>query len=598
MYAFGVGSVVDLPNFSVLVRGLDDWDESRQAPIAEERLVAAIRALPGLGGVQELRSAPWEPETSNPFDSWASTGIPVSPFPRWLRCSGCNYLAPIDTGLFELRTEPYRPDRARYLHHNCSKAGKPPPAVPARFVLACSRGHIDEFPWIELVHRGGPCSGAPVLEAVDLAAGNRSTDVLVRCRTCSQQFYVGWAFRENAGAVLPRCRGRAAHIGRFETCPEQASAMLLGASNAWFAVTRRALSIPASGEPVEQLVAQHWGVLAAALTPETLEALLKHVPALRPLARHGVEAAWQAVEAHRARLAAGHGVGGTGDLAGPEWRVLSHPDGAAAGPDFKLVGVGPPEGWERWFEPTVLVERLREVTALVGFTRIDGPDAGSPVAPLAREAPRWVPAAETRGEGIFLRLREEVVAAWEVRARTSDRLARLRAAHRAWRRRRGLDETLGWPGERYVLLHTLAHALVNELALECGYAAASLRERIYSAEAGGDGPAMAGILLYTAAPDSEGTLGGLVSLGHPALLGGVLARAVERVGLCGSDPLCADHCPDESEDALHGAACHACLFVPETTCERGNRYLDRAVLCATLAGAGTGLFEEVPARTS
>jgi hypothetical protein len=141
----------------------------------------------------------------------------------------------------------------------------------------------------------------------------------------------------------------------------------------------------------------------------------------------------------------------------------------------------------------------------------------------------------------------------------------------------------GWPGERYILLHTLSHALINELALECGYSAAAIRERIYAREGSASTPAMAGVLLYTSAPDSEGTLGGLVALADPDEFARVLSAALHRAALCSADPLCADHRPDNSDVVLHAAACHSCLFLPETCCERGNRYLDRNVLVDTLA---------------
>jgi hypothetical protein len=159
----------------------------------------------------------------------------------------------------------------------------------------------------------------------------------------------------------------------------------------------------------------------------------------------------------------------------------------------------------------------------------------------------------------------------------------LREAHRSWRLRRNLPLQDGWPGERYVLLHSLAHALIRELALECGYTASSIRERIYASESTDDEP-MAGVLLYTAAPDSEGTLGGLVSLGEPDELGPLLRHALERAQLCSSDPLCADHEP-RSDGSVHAAACHACQFASETSCERGNRFLDRATLVPTLKDA-------------
>ena len=122
------------------------------------------------------------------------------------------------------------------------------------------------------------------------------------------------------------------------------------------------------------------------------------------------------------------------------------------------------------------------------------------------------------------------------------------------------------------------------------YTAASIRERIYSAPKG-DGEPMAGVLLYTAAPDSEGTLGGLVSLGQPKELVRHLDQAFEAMRLCASDPLCSEHRPTRQALTLHVAACHACLFVPETSCERGNKYLDRSVLVKTMEREDLAFFE-------
>lgn len=97
--------------------------------------------------------------------------------------------------------------------------------------------------------------------------------------------------------------------------------------------------------------------------------------------------------------------------------------------------------------------------------------------------------------------------------------------------------------------------------------------------------------LYTAAPDSEGTLGGLVAVGRPEVFGSVLSQALDHARLCSSDPLCAHHLPHSDEDALHGAACHACAFASETSCEKNNRYLDRNLVVETLTGAGLAFFE-------
>jgi hypothetical protein len=167
----------------------------------------------------------------------------------------------------------------------------------------------------------------------------------------------------------------------------------------------------------------------------------------------------------------------------------------------------------------------------------------------------------------------------------------MRRAHRDWRENRGLDPGIGWVGESYVLLHSLSHALINELAIECGYSSASISERIYCRRPGQGPEPMAGVLLYTSAPDAEGTLGGLVNLGKSAEFGPLLQRALERASLCSSDPLCADHEPDPLNGSLHGAACHACLLIAETSCERGNRYLDRATLVDTFARTGLEFFQ-------
>ncbi len=152
------------------------------------------------------------------------------------------------------------------------------------------------------------------------------------------------------------------------------------------------------------------------------------------------------------------------------------------------------------------------------------------------------------------------------------------------------NPTDGYPGLRFALIHSFSHALMRQLALQSGYSAASIRERIYCDD--GTGLPMAGLLLYTAAPDSEGTLGGLVSQGEPARLGALVHQALDSMQLCTSDPLCGEHRPaNDGMASLHGAACHACQFAPETSCERGNKYLDRSLLVQTLGSSVIPLFQ-------
>lgn len=199
-----------------------------------------------------------------------------------------------------------------------------------------------------------------------------------------------------------------------------------------------------------------------------------------------------------------------------------------------------------------------------------------------------VPATEVHGEGIFIRFDESRIVSWESRPEVKARDAKLRAGHSGWRNARHLDTAKGFPGIRYTMLHTISHLLIRELALECGYNAASIRERIY-ASLEGEAP-MAGILLYTAAADSDGTLGGLIELGTPANLVRLIEQALHRATICSSDPLCSEHDP-EQDRTLHAASCHACTFVSETSCERGNRYLDRALLVRTFDSKDAAFFE-------
>jgi hypothetical protein len=194
-----------------------------------------------------------------------------------------------------------------------------------------------------------------------------------------------------------------------------------------------------------------------------------------------------------------------------------------------------------------------------------------------------------RGEGVFIQFAEGAVADWTARVAALDE--DFLEAHRQWRRARNLmPPEARYPGVRFVLLHSFAHALMRQLSLECGYTAASIRERIYSASPSQDDGPMAGVLLYTAAPDSEGTLGGLVSLGEPNVLGRLIDQALGDTELCASDPLCSEHDPVRGGLTLHAAACHACLFAPETSCESGNKYLDRSVLVRTFNRKDASFF--------
>jgi hypothetical protein len=263
-------------------------------------------------------------------------------------------------------------------------------------------------------------------------------------------------------------------------------------------------------------------------------------------------------------------------------------------PDLRVISTTVPAELAPWIYKVNLVERLRETRVFYGFSRIEPnhtPLAGMPgsaMYQLFREPPAqrqesWLPAVEIFGEGIYLELREDRLIDWRnthgtwLNNRLNDSfivrlsdifqtLPPLAAANRAW-------------ASRYLLVHSLAHILINQLVFECGYSTASLRERLYIS----DDPIapMAGLLIYTAAGDSEGTLGGLVRLGRPDRLGPVMQRAIERASWCSADPVCSEHLGGQGSKLANLAACHACVLLPETSCETVNQGLDRAMVVGT-----------------
>lgn len=600
---FGIGSIIDLPNLSVMMMGLDDWPFPDTVEIGEERLLRSVKQVLG-PQVMALRSAPVVPDTYqvNQFDPSSLIGLPVAPFPRWMVCPYCRRLAPLSSGLFKLET-PYRVDQIRYVHSNCSKPGKPPTALPARFIVACKNGHLDDFPWREFVHKGKTnCKGG--LKLFELTATGEAAGIEVRCEGegCGVTRRMSDAFKMDLNA-LPVCRGRRPHLRDYEEggCKNplgqdtRMEPMLQGASNSWFAITLSALAIPQASTKLAQLIDDHWTILEKVQNEQNIDLLRQVTPQLRDLSEYTTTDIWQAVEKKRSQLLGQESE--PADLKTPEWEILINPDSAQKNRDFQLRSVQPPSAYAKYFDKILLAERLREVRALVGFSRIESPgDYDNPAAfppsqraRISRAAPTWVPASEIRGEGLFFHFSEEVVEKWCVKMKDHD--ATFLEAHRRWRIDRGLQPPEEYyPGVRFVLLHSFAHALIRQLAVECGYTTASLRERIYARDPGEDGP-MAGVLIYTAAPDSEGTLGGLVSLGKPETLQRHLDQALDAVKLCASDPLCAEHHPYRDGKTLHAASCHACLFAPETSCERGNKYLDRAVLVPTVERDDLSFFE-------
>jgi hypothetical protein len=251
------------------------------------------------------------------------------------------------------------------------------------------------------------------------------------------------------------------------------------------------------------------------------------------------------------------------------------------------------QNFSQFFSNITLIPKLRETRAFSGFTRVFA-DSDRDFASMLRlnlSDDRWLPAYMVFGEGIFLVLDEQQLQQWEESSAIRDRILPLIEKYKTLRQARHLRTRQ--IGPRYVLLHTLAHLLINRLTFECGYSSAALRERLYVSE-NRDFP-MSGILIYTAAGDAEGTLGGLVRMGRPGCLEPLLEHAVKGAQWCSADPVCMEigQSGGQGPDSLNLAACHGCCLVPETACEEFNRLLDRGLVVGSFENPTIGFFNRI-----
>ncbi len=619
LYTYGPGAIMDLPGFSVMPAGLDDWEpiwkrREHIPTIIEPRLLNVVRMHLG-NQVDALRPYPWQPKQNTFAKDGADLGIPARVFPQWLRCTGCDYLGPLPRFSY-INTHPFRPDLAQFTHKSCPGRGaqrggarsgrRESPAVPAQHLLTCTNGHVDEFPYALWVHRGRPCPKAPQpdLKMRDANLG-KSVGSMITCASCGATRGMAEAQGSVGRDKLPQtCRGRHPHLNAFDKeCGARPALIMMGASNLWFASTQSIIVMPRTDAEKAEALGDR---LRVELGVDQIKQFAGQLEVIRALA--GARNMDMAAVSDEALLAAIADVlvppeseeqrkqkldtWDPAELLIPEWQYLLKP---ALFPTQKntsgLMVTDMPRGPElpAKISRIVAVNQMKKVNAFLGFTRLDEMDRvndlpGRLVKVTRNGRPTWIPATEDRGEGIFLQLRLDEVEAWEnVVYGTS-----LWEAHRAANRRnferrfsetaKAIDPDTRLPAPRYWLLHTLSHVLIRQMAMSCGYGAASLTERIYGWPASAHREGAAGLLICTTASDSEGTLGGLVALSEPNRLQGLVISALRRAARCSSDPVCAMRTPSDPEDFLHGAACHCCAFASETSCEKANRFLDRRFL--------------------
>ncbi|MGA6167999.1 DrmB family protein [Amycolatopsis magusensis] len=568
---YGVGSLIAIDNESFIVAGLESWDAS-QAPEIHERRLAAV-----IDGIDFFRLPP-APEPDDAHD-----GVRVRRFPDFYSCPGCRAL------------QPFRGFNSPPKKAMCGECDEE--IVPSRFVLACEDGHIDDFPYRKWVHRGkgefsGSCGGTLSLHSGGASASLRS--VVVEC-SCGARSSMEGAFRRKVLRELGiQCSGRSPWLtaDKRTACEQSPRTMQRGSSSVWHPIVNSALSIPPFSEGVHALVERkklidapdeviRWFCETNGPMLRQANATLEDVLRLVHELHAERERADDAEEAPRVSQ---------GSLRVQEYRSLRAGSRERAGAAWQTFVCEPPEGdlgpiHELGIGDSMLVKRLREVRALRAFTRgpiPDDDDAELRHAPLHSSTDiNWLPAIEVSGEGVFLRLAVDRLLDWEKRTAVRERVDTIRDNHLRVLRERATRDPKKSDGRvespvtpRLVLLHTLAHVLINEWSLDGGYPAAALRERLYS------GQDMAGILLYTATSDSAGSLGGVVAQGEPARLAEAVRSALLRASWCSNDPLCMES-KGSGVESVNLAACHACVLLPETSCENNNCFLDRALLVGT-----------------
>jgi hypothetical protein len=585
---FGVGAIVDVRGESLIAPDTSWWDKKFAPEISCDRLLSRI-------GAGVLRQAPSHAGTA----AKETPGLTYWRFPAWRFCERCTKVSKL-TGK----------DKGRWVN-KCHCGGT---LVPMRYVAICEKGsHIQDIPWFMWAHRGHDagvtdevrfCKAYKELRFVRSAKLGEGLKALsINCNACKRSRSLAELVVEGALAHDGiKCLGTQPWIEEVpnQPCEHKLIAVQRGATGNYIAERLSALDIPEEKPPSHEIVDKVRG----------------HIYFEKVVADNGgpqaqMVAEWIATELGATAeevlaIAAGGDESETTpllDLKDGEWaaflkKLESGRD--MTGSDFVVDGcqVRPQPQWPDSLTDRLVglgqVQRVREVRALLGFRRhsADAEFVHADLGPDQRRKPVY-PAIEMFGEGIFLRFDEARIQQWEqlpeVRARAEILIKR--RSESLWARR------LDVPEPRFIALHTLSHLLMRRLAFDSGYSSASLQERIY---ANSDRPdRTAGILIYTAAGDAQGTLGGLVRLGSPEKLIPLLVAALDEADVCSNDPVCIES-DRQGSSSLNLSACHGCALVSETSCESGNRLLDRQLVLggSSVPGFLGAVLDEVRSKSA
>ncbi|WP_406106415.1 DUF1998 domain-containing protein [Streptomyces sp. NBC_01003] len=593
---FGVGGIVDLRGESFVAADARSWGRKGE-PVESPRLARKL-------GVSGFRSAPVIPAGKAQYVS--RVGPVYVRFPRWLFCPKCRRMNYWVAEREERNKAP-----------RCARCSDSPQLAPMRFVQVCRDGHMADIDWRRWAHwqaEGHDRRQCQVRQLSFVASPDSSglDSLRIKCLACGADRNLEGITQKGIlnrlGVVCPGVHPWQVEGDEQVECEETPRVIQRGASNVYFPVVHSAIEIPLpedsdddEADALRATTHRLWPRLVSAPDGPAASAFVEVISEDCDVDEEFVRGLLQDDAADRSAGQTSNDA--QDDLSIGEWAAFTSTDPrSVSSREFEVARVDlgsraddPPSIalLHQRIDRVVAATRIREVRALEGFTRIESDDRDRLVSvnPVARA--QWLPAVESYGEGLFVSLDEDALCEWENLASVHDWVGQMgNNLEASFQQDRCRERTGPRLLPRYVMLHTLAHQLIRQLSYDSGYNAASLRERIYarSHARGSRHPAQAGVFVYTAAGDSEGTLGGLVRQGKPPHLTDTVVRLLESAQWCSQDPLCSDS-TGRSLANLNRAACHACTLLPETSCEIGNTLLDRTLLIGD--GQVEGFFRPV-----
>lgn len=614
---YGVGTMVDFRDRTLMTAAPEYWGGS-VSHIRDERL-------------EKILHVDYFGKPGDKDDVKFAEGISYVRFPEWYFCPSCRRFKPIGEWVTEYRAK--SPKKAEEDPHmiqtmKCPKCFQE--LVVARIITACQEGHIDDFPWVKWVHCqnfGGPkeiCSRPELTITTSSSASEGLEGLTLKCLNCGAAASLRGAFDPGKFEELDkktdfrynfRCAGKHPWKHKTESCKstEYPKVLQRGSSSVYFPVTESSLVIPPYSSIVTNKIdesaayAEYKAVIASYLstpgiTAETIELLHNsqtQVYAQRIAQETAIPFDKVVGVLKRKNAAPDDGEYSTASVKyrAEEYEAITGETVIEAEDygEFYREGVDISAYNLPFLKSISLIHKVREVQALVGFTRLkpvdstDAPGSQAVIVPVKEPDTKWYPAYDVRGEGIFIEFDSSSINNWRSENQfLAERVALLNDNYKkSFIGENHPREITG----KFLLLHTISHLLIKQLSFECGYGIASLKERIYCSEAA-DGKEMAGILIYTACGDSEGTLGGLVRQGRSDTFPSIFNKAIENARTCSNDPVCSLS-QGQGRDSLNLAACYSCTLIPETSCEEFNCFLDRGVVVGTFDNPNLGFFQGV-----